>query len=159
MAHYFDTLFPCWIGYCNLLWHNLRSKKHWINHGDLKIVNWIKSVFSLSFNQNRDNYIRSCKILPDGRTLIVGGEASTLSIWDWPRPLHASRPNWRPRLLPATLWPSVQTTRSASPAAVTETSWSGTCTTRRSSGIYRLLWWDRPCSSSWSNVMSLCRPL
>uniref|UniRef100_A0A8C1JYW0 TLE family member 2, transcriptional corepressor a n=1 Tax=Cyprinus carpio TaxID=7962 RepID=A0A8C1JYW0_CYPCA len=28
---------------------------------------------------NRDNYIRSCKLLPDGRTLIVGGEASTLS--------------------------------------------------------------------------------
>lgn len=31
---------------------------------------------------NRDNYIRSCKLLPDGRTLIVGGEASTLTIWD-----------------------------------------------------------------------------
>ncbi|XP_003726733.1 transducin-like enhancer protein 4 isoform X1 [Strongylocentrotus purpuratus] len=31
---------------------------------------------------NRDNYIRSCKLLPDGRTLLVGGEASTLSIWD-----------------------------------------------------------------------------
>ncbi|KAM6113610.1 transducin-like enhancer protein 1 [Phoenicopterus ruber ruber] len=31
---------------------------------------------------NRDNYIRSCKLLPDGRSLIVGGEASTLSIWD-----------------------------------------------------------------------------
>ncbi|XP_057599312.1 transducin-like enhancer protein 1 [Hippopotamus amphibius kiboko] len=31
---------------------------------------------------NRDNYIRSCKLLPDGCTLIVGGEASTLSIWD-----------------------------------------------------------------------------
>lgn len=30
----------------------------------------------------RDNYIRSCKLLPDGRTLIVGGEASTISIWD-----------------------------------------------------------------------------
>ncbi|ODM93395.1 Transducin-like enhancer protein 4 [Orchesella cincta] len=30
----------------------------------------------------RDNYIRSVKLLPDGRTLIVGGEASTLSIWD-----------------------------------------------------------------------------
>ncbi|XP_028406867.1 transducin-like enhancer protein 4 [Dendronephthya gigantea] len=30
----------------------------------------------------RDNYIRSCKLLPDGRTLIVGGEASTLTIWD-----------------------------------------------------------------------------
>ncbi|XP_053210709.1 protein groucho-like isoform X2 [Panonychus citri] len=30
----------------------------------------------------RENYIRSCKLLPDGRTLIVGGEASTISIWD-----------------------------------------------------------------------------
>ena len=30
----------------------------------------------------RDNYIRSIKLLPDGRTLVVGGEASTLSIWD-----------------------------------------------------------------------------
>ncbi|XP_048469882.1 transducin-like enhancer protein 1 [Rhincodon typus] len=36
--------------------------------------------------QNRDNYIRSCKLLPDGRTLIVGGEASTLSIWDLAAP-------------------------------------------------------------------------
>ena len=34
------------------------------------------------FFQQRDNYIRSVKLLPDGRTLIVGGEASTLSIWD-----------------------------------------------------------------------------
>lgn len=32
--------------------------------------------------QQRDNYIRSVKLLPDGRTLIVGGEASNLSIWD-----------------------------------------------------------------------------
>lgn len=38
--------------------------------------------FFFSFLQNRDNYIRSCKLLPDGRTLIVGGEASTLTIWD-----------------------------------------------------------------------------
>eukprot|EP01135_Chromosphaera_perkinsii_P012328 Nk52_evm20s2635 gene=Nk52_evmTU20s2635 len=30
----------------------------------------------------RDNYIRSCKLLPDGRTLIVGGEANALSVWD-----------------------------------------------------------------------------
>lgn len=35
---------------------------------------------------NRENYIRSCKLLPDGRTLIVGGEASTLSIWDLASP-------------------------------------------------------------------------
>ena len=29
-----------------------------------------------------DNYIRSCKLLPDGRTLIVGGETNTLYLWD-----------------------------------------------------------------------------
>ncbi|KAK6179450.1 transducin-like enhancer protein 4 isoform X3 [Patella vulgata] len=34
----------------------------------------------------RDNYIRSIKLLQDGRTLIVGGEASTLSIWDLAAP-------------------------------------------------------------------------
>ncbi|XP_076036580.1 protein groucho-like isoform X3 [Oratosquilla oratoria] len=34
----------------------------------------------------RDNYIRSVKLLPDMRTLIVGGEASTLSIWDLAAP-------------------------------------------------------------------------
>ncbi|XP_013389373.1 transducin-like enhancer protein 4 isoform X3 [Lingula anatina] len=34
----------------------------------------------------RDNYIRSIKLLKDGRTLIVGGEASTLSIWDLAAP-------------------------------------------------------------------------
>lgn len=36
--------------------------------------------------QQRDNYIRSVKLLPDGRTLIVGGEASNLSIWDLAAP-------------------------------------------------------------------------
>ncbi len=34
----------------------------------------------------KDNYIRSIKLLPDGRTLVVGGEASTLSIWDLAAP-------------------------------------------------------------------------
>ncbi|XP_060804548.1 protein groucho isoform X3 [Amyelois transitella] len=34
----------------------------------------------------RDNYIRSVKLLPDGRTLLVGGEASTLSMWDLSSP-------------------------------------------------------------------------
>ena len=29
-----------------------------------------------------DNYIRSCKLLPDGQTLIVGGETNTLHMWD-----------------------------------------------------------------------------
>jgi len=38
------------------------------------------------FKQQRDNYIRSVKLLPDGRTLIVGGEASNLSIWDLASP-------------------------------------------------------------------------
>lgn len=30
----------------------------------------------------RDNYIRSVKLLQDGKTLVVGGEASTITIWD-----------------------------------------------------------------------------
>lgn len=47
---------------------------------------YIVAIVPLSSNQNRDNYIRSCKLLPDGRTLIVGGEASTLSIWDLATP-------------------------------------------------------------------------
>ncbi|XP_073960164.1 protein groucho-like isoform X5 [Choristoneura fumiferana] len=42
----------------------------------------------------RDNYIRSVKLLPDGRTLIVGGEASNLSIWD----LGAPTPRMRAEL-------------------------------------------------------------
>ncbi|XP_064619018.1 transducin-like enhancer protein 4 isoform X2 [Lineus longissimus] len=41
-----------------------------------------------------DNYIRSIKLLQDGRTLIVGGEASTLSIWD----LAASTPRIKAEL-------------------------------------------------------------
>jgi len=39
-------------------------------------------VVIVSCYQQRDNYIRSVKLLQDGRTLIVGGEASTISIWD-----------------------------------------------------------------------------
>ena len=39
----------------------------------------------------RDNYIRSIKLLPDGRTLVVGGEASTLSIWDLAAPTPRSK--------------------------------------------------------------------
>lgn len=34
----------------------------------------------------RDNYIRSVKLLQDCRTLVVGGEASTISIWDLASP-------------------------------------------------------------------------
>lgn len=53
-------------------------------------VNYTCSFFFFLFfcwgHQNRDNYIRSCRLLPDGRTLIVGGEASTLSIWDLATP-------------------------------------------------------------------------
>ncbi len=42
---------------------------------------WLEFLFAYYFQQ-RDNYIRSVKLLQDGRTLIVGGEASTISIWD-----------------------------------------------------------------------------
>ena len=40
----------------------------------------------LFYNIQRDIYIRSCKLLPDGRTLIVGGEASVVTIWDLAAP-------------------------------------------------------------------------
>lgn len=51
------------------------------------VERWIL-IRNLSFSgpQQRDNYIRSVKLLPDGRTLIVGGEASNLSIWDLASP-------------------------------------------------------------------------
>ncbi|KAE8745425.1 hypothetical protein FOCC_FOCC007805 [Frankliniella occidentalis] len=45
-----------------------------------------KSAVSQLDCLQRDNYIRSVKLLPDGRTLIVGGEASNLSIWDLASP-------------------------------------------------------------------------
>ncbi|XP_018050498.1 PREDICTED: protein groucho-1-like isoform X1 [Atta colombica] len=48
-------------------------------------MNEVKPVSQLDCLQ-RDNYIRSVKLLPDGRTLIVGGEASQLSIWDLASP-------------------------------------------------------------------------
>lgn len=34
----------------------------------------------------RDTYIRSCKLFPDDRILMVGGETSTLSVWDVVQP-------------------------------------------------------------------------
>uniref|UniRef100_A0A336KSH6 CSON014834 protein n=1 Tax=Culicoides sonorensis TaxID=179676 RepID=A0A336KSH6_CULSO len=46
----------------------------------------LKSPVSQLDCLQRDNYIRSVKLLPDGRTLIVGGEASNLSIWDLASP-------------------------------------------------------------------------
>ncbi|KAF4083265.1 hypothetical protein AMELA_G00137990 [Ameiurus melas] len=57
---------------------------HTLSHGE---VPGSKSPMAQQLDcLNRDNYIRSCKLLPDGRTLIVGGEASTLSIWDLATP-------------------------------------------------------------------------
>ncbi|NXU76858.1 TLE1 protein, partial [Oreotrochilus melanogaster] len=64
-----------YLGILNLIEHlhcNLQLKK--------------KTCTSGLFILNTDNYIRSCKLLPDGCTLIVGGEASTLSIWDLAAP-------------------------------------------------------------------------
>lgn len=61
------------------------ASKMWIS-----LFFFFKQIFlaavSYLSHQNRDNYIRSCRLLPDGRTLIVGGEASTLSIWDLATP-------------------------------------------------------------------------
>lgn len=52
---------------------------------DISSTNGRNPVSQLDCLQ-RDNYIRSVKLLPDGRTLIVGGEASNLSIWDLSAP-------------------------------------------------------------------------
>jgi hypothetical protein len=41
-----------------------------------------------------ENYIRSCKLLPDGKSLVVGGEADSLFIWD----LAASMPRIKAQL-------------------------------------------------------------
>ncbi|KAI4828802.1 hypothetical protein KUCAC02_022874, partial [Chaenocephalus aceratus] len=57
---------------------------HTLNHGEVPAGS--KSPMAQLDCLNRDNYIRSCKLLSDGRTLIVGGEASTLSIWDLATP-------------------------------------------------------------------------
>uniref|UniRef100_A0A8C1D559 TLE family member 3, transcriptional corepressor a n=1 Tax=Cyprinus carpio carpio TaxID=630221 RepID=A0A8C1D559_CYPCA len=50
--------------------------------GSKSPVSQLDCLYNVGRSVNRDNYIRSCKLLPDGRTLIVGGEASTLTIWD-----------------------------------------------------------------------------
>jgi len=35
----------------------------------------------------RESYIRSCRVLPDKRSLLVGGEANTLCLWDLTGPM------------------------------------------------------------------------
>jgi len=52
-----------------------------IYNADVSLV-WLCPDLDALLLQQRDNYIRSIKLLQDGRTLVVGGEASTLSIWD-----------------------------------------------------------------------------
>ena len=54
--------------------------------------------------QQRDNYIRSIKLLQDGRTLVVGGEASTISIWDLAAVSEARLVPPPPPPLPPALW-------------------------------------------------------
>lgn len=55
------------------------------SNGNVGTVTRTQPVSQLDCLQ-RDSYIRSCKLLPDGRTLLVGGEAQTLSIWDLAAP-------------------------------------------------------------------------
>uniref|UniRef100_A0A170VKL8 Protein groucho-1-like protein isoform x5 n=1 Tax=Triatoma infestans TaxID=30076 RepID=A0A170VKL8_TRIIF len=75
----------------------------------------------------RDNYIRSVKLLPDGRTLIVGGEASNLSIWDLASPTPRLKQNLLLVHPPAMLWQSVLIVRYASVVVQMEISLYGTC--------------------------------
>ncbi|UJR26710.1 hypothetical protein I4U23_008026 [Adineta vaga] len=58
--------------------------------GCVKIWDLERSTSALTVNKpiktfdclSGDAYVRSIKLLPDGRTIIVGGEASNISIWD-----------------------------------------------------------------------------
>jgi len=47
-----------------------------------KVKEVVRILGCFKIFQQRDNYIRSVKLLQDGRTLVVGGEASVISIWD-----------------------------------------------------------------------------
>lgn len=62
-------------------WYHILYLRIWECH----ICLWFTDSI-ICVEQQRDNYIRSVKLLPDGRTLIVGGEASNLSIWDLASP-------------------------------------------------------------------------
>lgn len=80
----------CWFLFCTLVLEKITyclklgcSQNHISGHYWHAFINITKMICVV---QNRDNYIRSCKLLPDGCTLIVGGEASTLSIWDLAAP-------------------------------------------------------------------------
>jgi groucho len=53
-----------------------------ISAGNTGTVGFTKTPLHQLDCLSRDSYIRSCKLLPDNRTLIVGGEANTISIWD-----------------------------------------------------------------------------
>lgn len=63
-----------------------KNKSGWISHKSSVFLVTVRLssnlIYICVFFWQRDNYIRSCRLLPDGRTLIVGGEASTLTIWD-----------------------------------------------------------------------------
>ncbi|KAJ9049280.1 Transducin-like enhancer protein 2 [Entomophthora muscae] len=40
--------------------------------------------------ESMDNYIRACRISPDGKTLVVGGESDKIVLWDISQPTPAS---------------------------------------------------------------------
>ena len=57
---------------------------------DMKVANGVVSsgphVKDIPIAQleclKRESYIRSCRLLPDKHSMLVGGEASSLSLWD-----------------------------------------------------------------------------
>uniref|UniRef100_A0A8C6ZJ73 TLE family member 3, transcriptional corepressor n=1 Tax=Nothoprocta perdicaria TaxID=30464 RepID=A0A8C6ZJ73_NOTPE len=74
----------CAVTISNPTRHVYTGGKGCVKIWDISQPGWLP--WSIPDAHNRDNYIRSCKLLPDGRTLIVGGEASTLTIWDLASP-------------------------------------------------------------------------
>ena len=59
-----------------------RTQTHLRAHTHVHTHTHAQVSFHGAFILQLDSYIRSCKLLPDGRTLLVGGEASTLYMWD-----------------------------------------------------------------------------
>ncbi|CAP24842.1 Protein CBR-UNC-37 [Caenorhabditis briggsae] len=53
-----------------------------ITESDLTSTSTVSRPCIATLECLKDNYIRSCKLFQDGKTLLIGGEASTVALWD-----------------------------------------------------------------------------
>ncbi|VDP92950.1 unnamed protein product [Echinostoma caproni] len=63
---------------CAVTINNIARHVYTGGKGTVKV--W--DLAQVTSNSSRDKYVRSIKLTQDGRTLLVGGESSVLSIWD-----------------------------------------------------------------------------